>query len=210
MKNRIRKDKYRCTWCGDSFDNERDLTDHKKRKHNDYGACDNLRKINREMIAKEKQYLKDYTKEKLIPSPISEKEVRKIISSRLSDLTSMEILMRLDQKDEWGEQLKLLDLSRKFGVMCRKDIETTKGTKIGYDWDYLRKCVKKEEKIQGDIKSDRIVRTYNNKRDERDIQNERDDNQTKLEKGKYSNAKISKWCLSLADIRFGKSYIRDE
>jgi hypothetical protein len=78
--------------------------------------------------------LKDI-KEKLIPSPISEQEVKRIINSKLSNLTSMEILMRLDQKDEWREQIKLLDLARKFGIMCRENIETTKGTKISYKWD---------------------------------------------------------------------------
>jgi hypothetical protein len=75
---------------------------------------------------------------------------------------------------------------------------------------YLRECVKEEEKLEEDMTNDRINRAYNNKRNGRDIQNERNNNKTKSEKGKYSNAKISERRLSLADIRFGKSYIRDE
>jgi len=217
MKNRIRDDKYRCVWCGDSLNTEKDLIDHKRRRHSDYGAHDEVSKLNYKLIAKERKEKKDIKEEaerSYVPAPISESEVREIMEEDLSNLTSMEILMRLDQGDEWEEKIRLLDelnlINPNIKNEHKVDVETSRGKFRKYDWDYLRGCVKKEEKIQGDIKSDRIVRAYNNKRDGRDIQNERNDNQAKSEKGKYSNVKISKRRLSLADIRFGKSYIRDE
>ena len=191
MKKKIREDIYRCEWCGDSFDNKKDLVDHRKNRHSDYGACDDMRKINRDIIANDRQFLKDCAEEELIPSPITEQEIRRIINSKLSDLSSMEILMMIDQGDEWREQTKLLDLSRKFGVMCRKNIETTEGTKIGYEWDYLRECVKEEEKIEGSIKDDKLVRVDNNKGAKRDVRKKGNHVKEKAKKSECANVKTS-------------------
>ena len=157
MEKKIREDIYRCEWCGDPFDNKKDLVDHRKKRHSDYGAHDTVSKLNYKLMMKERKEKKDIKEEaerSYVPAPISESEVRKIMEGDLSNLTSMEILMRLDQGDEWREQIKLLDLARKFGIMHREDIETTDGIRIGYKWNFMKECVKEEEKLEEKIKYD--------------------------------------------------------
>ena len=160
-----RKIKYLCDWCGCSFDNEEMMVHHKQICHNDFNAAGEIKKLNKEMMNKEKIGFKIKEQAKL--KPISTSEVKRMINANLSDLTCIEILMKLDQGDQWREEFKLLDLAKKTGVMCRKDVETTEGKRITYDWEYFKENEKAMiEELNGIEKNDSVIKNNINKGNE--------------------------------------------
>lgn len=186
-----KKRKYLCDWCGCYFDDKEALLYHKQISHNDFNASGELKKLNREIMADDKNTFK--IEESIKPKPISGSEVKRIVNADLSDLTSMEILMRLDQGDQWREEIKLLDLAKKTGVMCRKEIETTEGKKITYDWEYFKEneeaMLTEINKLNKEKENDTMVRNNISKRNGGNIR--RKGSQSKKQPKEARNSNIT-------------------